>query len=1046
MDITKLALEKSRITFTVLTVLMFAGIMTYLNMPRSEDPGFIVRTALVETVFPGASPGRVEQLVTDKLEKVIQQIPELKDVRSTSKTGLSVIYVDILGEYKKMRPIWDKLRRKINSVKPELPAEVQGPFVNDEFGDVFGTVYTLTGDGIDYRDLKQIAKEVRSELLLQDEVGKVNILGSQDQRIYLDYDNARLAQYGLSPVTLRSILEQTNIVLPGGSVTLPYEKIVMDPSGNFNSVEDIRRTVINIPGNKDVVHLEDLVDIKHGYIDPPEAVFHASGEKGLALAVSLRKGGNIIALGEQVKAVFSRAETVYPVGVEFKPLLFQSKVVADKVNNFALNLVESIGVVMLVVMIFLGLRTGLIVSSLIPVTMVITIFAMSLFNEDLNQMTLASLIIALGMLVDNAIVMSETIMNRMQQGLEPKQAAIDSAAELKIPLLTSSLTTSAAFLPIFLAKSATGEYTSPLFVVVTITLLVSWMVSLTMIPMLCVLFMKVKTVQKNEEEEFNSKGQRFYRSVLLSVVRFPVISLAAVVAIFMVSLQGFNYIPSIFFPDNDRPVFTVELNLPEGSPIQYTEQVVTELEEFLHKNLRAQTSKPNGVTSWGAFIGEGAPKFNLSYNPKASSANYAILVGNATDAETIQKEIVPQVQQHVIEKFPGVLVTAKLLPLGDAPDHPVAIRISGPDTDELFHISEQVKAQLGSLAGPRSIRNDWGTRIKKVGIDVNEVAARLAGVTNQDIAASAQAYLSGFNTTIYRDGDELIPITLRARQAQRLDPAAIGNLSVFSEANGQSVPLSQVATPTIEWQYGEIARRDRMRTVTVQAELVPGYTAVSVTDAMTPWLEEQAKQWPFGFRWEFGGEYETNEIAQNSIAVQLPVAGLIIVLLLVGQFNSIRRASIILLTIPLSIIGVVIGLLLMKLSFGFMSLLGVISLAGIVINNAIVLIDRIRIEIEENGRTPQDAVIMSAQQRLRPIVLTTLTTIGGMLTLVGGGPLWQSMAITIIFGIMFATVLTLGVVPTLYALIFRVKFGKSARKTKTDAADLPGLVPETGAR
>ncbi len=594
MDMTALALDKNRITVTVLMVLCLAGFFTYQNMPRSEDPGFIVRTALIQTVFPGASPERVEQLVTDKLEKVIQQMPELKAVRSTSKTGLSIIYVDIKDQYKQMRPVWDKLRRKVADAKPDMPAEVVGPFVNDEFGDVFDTVYMLTGDGLDFRELKQIAKEVRSELLLQADIAKVDIIGAQEQRIYLEYDNAKLAQFGLSPDQLQAILAATNIVLPGGSLTLPYEKVVMDPSGNFTSIEDIRRTVINLPNRKDVVHLEDVVNVKQGYIDPKQHAFHATGEPGLALAISLRKGGSIINLGQQARDVIEHANTIYPVGVEFEELLYLADVVENKVNNFAVNLLESIGVVMTVVMVFLGLRTGLIVSSLIPVTMVITIFTMSLLNETLNQMTLASLIIALGMLVDNAIVMSETIMIQMQQGKPARQAAIDSAAELRVPLLVSSLTTSAAFLPIFLAKSSTGEYTSALFVVVTITLLISWLVSLTMIPMLCVQFMKVEPVKGNPDDEFNGKGQQFYKAFLLTLVRRPLISLGVIIGIFVLALQGFAYIPNIFFPANDRPVFTVELNLPQGSPIEATEKVVAELESYISKQLMVNDKRQQG--------------------------------------------------------------------------------------------------------------------------------------------------------------------------------------------------------------------------------------------------------------------------------------------------------------------------------------------------------------------------------------------------------------------------------------------------------------------
>ena len=1022
MDITRFAIEKNRITTTVLLIIAIAGIGAYLTMPRAEDPGFIVRTAEVQTYFPGASPERVELLVTDKIEKVIQQMPELRVVRSESSTGASVIYAEINKDLKEMRPIWDKLRRKVADARPQLPETIIGPIVNDEYGDVFGIQYTLTGDGFEQRQLKEVAKQMRNQLLLLPDVAKVELYGLQEDRVFVEYDNARLSEYGLSPVQLGALLEAQNIILPGGDIDLEFEKIVLEPSGNFSSLEDIRRAVITLPDSKVIVRLEDLVSIERGYAEPMIAM-SASGEPAIGIAISLREGGSIIELGRSVAETFDRARQIYPIGIEFDKLLDQDKIVNDKIQSFVGNLYQAIGIVAAVMLVFLGLRTGLIVSSLIPMTMVMTLFVMSLFDIGLDQMSLASLIIALGMLVDNAIVMSESVLVQMERGKSVKDAAIDSAKELKIPLLTSSLTTAAAFLPIALAESETGEYTATLFYVVTITLLASWVMALTLIPMLCVAFLKVsKRPDENSEAEFDGRLYVGYRAALVAFLRRPLVSLGGVLLVFFVSLKGFDYIPAIFFPPNDRPTFTIELETPIGSPIYRTQDIVASVERYLQDNHLADAEKP-GITNWGAYIGSGAPKFNLSYNPKAPQKNYAIMVVNASDTAVIRDTLIPAIERHVTDNYPDVKPTIKPLPLGDEAWPPVAVRVSGSDTDTLFEIADDIKAKLLEIQGTKQVTDDWGPRSKKVVFDIDEARARMAGVSNQDVAISMQTYLTGLQTTTFRERDELIPVVLRSSNEQRHDYSRIGNLGVYSQLTGESVPLSQVAEPRLVWEAAKIKRRDRQRTVAVESLLQPGVTPFEINAELQPWLEEQQATWPFGFTWEFGGEWETSGIAQDSIAQKLPIGALIIVLLLIGQFNSFRRGGIILMTIPLALIGVVLGLLVTGQAFGFMSMLGVISLAGIVINNAIVLIDRFKIEIDDNGLPPDRAIIEACQQRLRPILLTTLTTVGGMIPLwLGGGPLWESMAVTIIFGIVFATALTLGVVPLLYSLFYRVSF------------------------
>ncbi|MDH3768624.1 MAG: efflux RND transporter permease subunit [Gammaproteobacteria bacterium] len=1018
MDITHFAIEKKRITAVALAVIFFAGVNAYNGMSRNEDPGFIIRTAMVQTFFPGASPERMELLVTDKLEKTIQEMPELDSVRSNSRVGISVIYVDIKESYKEMRPIWDKLRRKVDSAVGDLPEGVIGPFVNDEFGDVFGTIISVTGDGFESRELEDIAEEVRNELLLIAEVAKVEIYGAREERIFVEYDNSRLAEFGLSPIELQRILQSRNIVLPGGDFSTPFEKIVLEPSGNYESLDELRRTVINVPGRRDVLRLQDLVNIRRGYEDPPDTLVRTTGEPSLMLAVSLREGGNILDMGHSVRAVIDRARGIYPIGVEFDELQFQADIVDKKIDDFTSNVLQAVTIVVLVMLAFLGLRTGLIVASLIPMTIAAALFVMGVFGIGLDQMSLASLIIALGMLVDNAIVMSESIMVEMEGGKSAKQAAIDSASELRMPLLIASLTTAAAFLPIYLAESTTGEYTAPLFKVVTITLLCSWVIALTFIPLLCVSFLKVQPSQQT----FDTRFYNAYRGLLLAMLHHRWVSLAAVIAIFFIAMQGFQLVPNIFFPPNDRPTFTIEFELPEGSPIERTDEVVRETEQFMLDNLMASEDTP-GIDRWGTFVGSGAPRFILSYNPEPTAPNYALVMATTTDLASMKSKIIPSIERFILDQFPDVNPTVRPLPLGAPAWPPVSIRISGREDDTLFSFVDETKQRLREVPGARQIADNWGVRSKKVIVEIDEARARRAGVSHQDIAVSLQTFLTGLETTEFREDDKLIPIVMRSERSGQVDPHQIGALNVYSQAMGSSVPLSQVAEPRVVWQPARIQRRDRVRTVNVEALTAPGVTAAEVNAAIEPWLVEHSAKLPFGFGWEFGGEAETSGKANASIAAKLPIAGLIILLLLVGQFDSLRRPAIILITIPLGLIGVIFGLLVARSYFGFMTLLGIISLAGIVINNAIVLLDRIRIEIEDTGRDPADAVVHAAQQRLRPILLTTATTAGGMMPLwLGGGPMWEPMAIGIIFGLSFATILTLGVVPVLYSLFFRVSF------------------------
>ncbi len=1036
MNITQLAIEKNRVTAVALLVVAAAGISAFLGLPQSEDPGFLIRVAVVQTIFPGASPERVEQLVTDKLEKVIQEIPELDFVASQSKTGVSIINVNLREDVTELQPIWDKLRRKIEDARPDLPADISGPFVNDEFGDVFGIVVTISGDGFTYAEIKEVADEVRDELLLLEDVAKVEIFGAQEERVFVEYNNARLAEYGLSPIQLQQLLQAQNIIIPGGSITTEFEKIVLEPSGNFESLEGIRRTVLQIPGSSQVVYLEDLAEISRGYIDPPQSIARDRSGGCLALAISMRQGGNIVELGDVVRPTLERLQAFYPIGVEFDWVQFAPDTVADLVDGFVVNLYQSVTIVTLVMLFSLGMRTGLVVATLIPMAMLATLAMMNLFSIGLDQMSIASLIIALGMLVDNAIVMSESIMVSMASGKKPIPAAVESAAELRIPLLTSSLTTAAAFLPIFLAESAVGEYTAPLFKVVTLTLLCSWVLSLTMIPMLCAVFLRV---EPSGDDPYGSRFYRVYRGLLTACLKYRTVSLIVVAMIFALAIKAFGWVPNLFFPPNDRPTFTAEVALPVGTPIERTETVVKELEDFiaeklvvgawpekerlgLWSRLTGKEARPDGVINWATFIGNGGPKFTLGYNPGLQSPEYGILLINTVTRSAVD-EIIPELETFARQGYPDAKVTVRPLSNGPGAGPSVEVRLSGRETDVLFDLVDQVKDKMREIPGTKLIDDDWGARSKKLIVEVDGPRARRAGVSNQDVAISLQTFLEGLETTEYREGDQLIPVTLRSVAKERNNIDQIEALHIYAQATGEAVPLKQIADVEVAWEPAKVKRRDRLRTVVVECWVQPGTTASEVDALLVPWLEEQAAGWAPGYSFEMGGENESSGEANASIGAKLPIAGLIIVMLLVAQFNSLRRPLIILITIPLGVIGVVIGLLLAGSYFGFMTLLGIISLAGIVINNAIVLLDRIRIEIEDNGLTPQLAILESAQKRLRPILLTTCTTVGGMLPLwFGGGAMWEPMAISIIFGLAFATMLTLGVVPILYSLFFRVSF------------------------
>ncbi len=1026
MNLAQFSIDKNRITFMVLITIILMGLFMYSSLSRDSMPPYTVRVASVVSQFPGASPERVEQLVTDKIEKVAQELPELKEVNSTSRSGLSIVNVTLKDEVPpgKMQSVWDRLRRKLNALQG-LPEGVQPSLNDDGIGDVYGIVVGLTSDGFTYTEMKEYAADIKDALIKLPDAAKVEIGGDQDERIFVEFDNTRLKEYGLSASKLQQTISATNILNSGGQINLGDERIILEPTGNFNSVDDIKNTLIAIGNNSaQLVKLGDITNISKGYIDPPSQKVRINGKNAISLHVNLKENANVIALGEEVDKVVNEWQQRLPIGLELTRVSSLDSYIDFKVNDFIVNLMQSIGIVLAVMLIFLGIRTGFVIASLIPIVTIMTLMIMGVINMGLNQVTLAALIMALGMLVDNAIVVAETIMVKLEQGVERKRAAVEAFSELWMPLLISTLTTSAAFLAFYLSPTTMGDIVGPIFVVISIALLSSWIIALTVITMFCYLFLKI-TPKGEKKPSFIDRIinalKRYYKNLILFALGNKWKVIIGIFIAFFISLYGFTKIPFIFFPDSDRNMITIDINLPEGNKIERTQDVVQQIEDYIAQNLQVNNSRTTGIIDWSSYIGEGPESYDLGYSPDEANSNYAHILVN-TSSFNENAKMIAIIDSFGFNTFPNADIKVGALGSGGS-GTPIEIKISGPDPDSLSSIAETVKLKLSRIAYTKNVKDDWGPKSKKFLVEIDQNRAQSAGVSSQDIATSLRTVLDGFQTGEYREDDKSIPILMRSNENQQQTLASLETLNIYAQNSGRSVPLLQVASIIPKWQYSKIKRFDLKRTINISSELREGGNASAITAEITPWLNEQKAKWPLGYDFEFGGDAKQTAENMGPIIGYLPISGFIIVLLLIIQFNSFRKMGMVVLTIPLGIIGVVIGLLTFGEAFGFMPFLGVISLAGIVINNAIVLIDRMEIEQRDLGRSEQDAVIAACLQRFRPILLATFTTVLGLIPLyISGGEMWEGMAISIMVGLLFGTIITLLFIPSLYSALFKVSY------------------------
>lgn len=1024
MNLTKFSIEKNRVILSLLGVAIVMGLVIYQSLSRNSMPPYTVRVASIVTSFPGASPERIEQLVTDKIEKVAQELPELKLVKSTSRTGLSVVQVELRMDVPpdKLQQVWDRLRRKLGAIS-DLPAEAHWQLKDDGIGEVFGIAVGLTSDGYSYAEMRDYADVLRNELIKLEDAAKVEINGEQEERIFIEFDNVKLKSYGITSVGLQNIIKSTNILNSGGEIMVEDERIILEPTGNFNTLDDIRNMLVPLGESGQVLKLEDITTIKRGYIDPPKQIVKINGQKALSLHVSLKDGANIIKLGEDIDALLQKWQQQLPIGLNAFRISSLDYYIDNKISDFVSNLLQSVAIVLAVMFFFLGFRTGFVVASLIPFVTITTLLLMGVIDMGLNQITLAALIMALGMMVDNGIVVAESIMVKMDKGISLKQAAIESGSELFVPLLISTLTTSAAFLSFYLAQSVMGDIMGPLFVVITIALLSSWLISLTIIPLLAVFFLKMKG--KDEKESFVNKIfnilKKRYKALILWSLAWKKSVLVAIVLLFFMSIFGFTKLSFVFFPDSDRNMITIDVNLPEGTRLSATENVVGSIESFMEKELLVNQTREEGILDWSTFIGEGPSSYDLGYNPDEPNSNYAHILVNTTSFE-INGQLIQKLDEYCYAHLPNADVkVARLGSTGGGA--PIEIKVSGRDPDKLSAISTDIKTKLFSIAGTKNIKDDWGPKGKKFIIQIDQTRAQLAGVTNSDIAISLQTVLDGFGTGEFREGDESIPIILRSEENEQQTLESLESLNVYAQNSGKSVPFLQVANVIPQWQYLKIKRLDLSKTVTISSQISEDANTSAIMAMMMPWLDDQKKTWGEDYTYTIGGDAEKTADNMGAVFKFLPLSIFIIVLLLIIQFNSFRKMIMTVATIPLGIIGMVLGLFIFQTPFGFMAFLGVISLAGIVINNAIVLIDRIEIEEKELKRKTQDAIIGACLQRFRPILLATFTTVLGLIPLyLGGGEIWEPMAVTIMIGLLFGTVITLVFIPSFYSVLYKVSY------------------------
>ncbi|EGQ8955214.1 efflux RND transporter permease subunit VmeI [Vibrio parahaemolyticus] len=1007
------------ISWMVSLIFLIGGIAAFFGLGRLEDPAFTIKDAMVVTSYPGATPQQVEEEVTYPLEKAIQQLTYVDEVNSISNRGLSQITVTMKNNYgpDDLPQIWDELRRKVNDLKVTLPPGVNEPQVIDDFGDVYGILLAVTGDGYSYKELLDYVDYLRRELELVDGVSKVSVSGQQQEQVFIEVSMKKLSSIGLSPNTVFNLLSTQNIVSDAGAIRIGDEYIRIQPTGEFQSVDELGDLLITESGAQGLIFLKDVAEVKRGYVEVPSNIINFNGSLALNVGVSFAQGVNVVEVGKAFDRRLAELKYQQPVGVEISEIYSQPKEVDKSVSGFVISLAQAVGIVIIVLLFFMGLRSGLLIGLILLLTVLGTFIFMKYLAIDLQRISLGALVIALGMLVDNAIVVVEGILIGTQKGRTRLQAATDIVTQTKWPLLGATVIAVTAFAPIGLSEDSTGEYCGTLFTVLLISLMLSWFTAISLTPFFADIFFKGQKIKQGEGEEndpYNGIIFVAYKKFLEFCMRRAWLTVLVLIVGLGASVYGFTLVKQSFFPSSTTPIFQLDVWLPEGTDIRATNDKLKELESWL-----AEQEHVDHITT---TAGKGLQRFMLTYAPEKSYAAYGEITTRVDNYEALAP-LMARFRDHLKANYPEINYKLKQIELGPGGGAKIEARIIGSDPTVLRTIAAQVMDIMYADPGATNIRHDWRERTQVLEPQFNESQARRYGITKSDVDDFLSMSFSGMTIGLYRDGTTLMPIVARLPEDERIDIRNIEGMKIWSPAQSEFIPLQQVTMGyDMRWEDPIIVRKNRKRMLTVMADpdILGEETASTLQKRLQPQIE--AIQMPPGYSLEWGGEYESSGDAQESLFTTMPMGYLFMFLITVFLFNSIKEPLIVWLTVPLALIGVTTGLLALNTPFGFMALLGFLSLSGMVLKNGIVLLDQIEIEMK-SGKEAYDAVVDAAVSRVRPVCMAAITTILGMIPLLPD-IFFKPMAVTIMFGLGFATILTLIVVPVLYRLFHKVSVPK----------------------
>jgi multidrug efflux pump subunit AcrB len=1015
------AIEKKVISWMLVLIFGIGGMFAFFSLGQLEDPPFTVKDAKILVRYPGASPQQVEEEVTFPVEQALQQLAALDEVKSTSSTGMSQITASIQNTYggAELQQIWDSVRRKIDDmlVRGELPPGTSAPLIIDDFGDVFGMMFAITGPGYSYGELEDYVDYLRRELILVPGVAKIDVSGTRQRQVFVEISQARLASLGISIGRVYDLLQTQNVVSNAGSIRAGSESVRINPTGEFTDVAQLEQLLISEPGATELIYLGDVADISLGFAEVPSKIMRFAGEEALVLGISFTSGVNVVDIGKAIGARLLDLEFARPVGIDLHEIYNQPAEVEISVAAFLKNLIAAVLIVIVVLLFFMGVRSGVLIGLILFLTCSGTFILMLNKGIELQRISLGALIIALGMLVDNAIVVTEGVLMGMKRGLSKLEAANAIVGQTMWPLLGATVIAVLAFAPIGLSPDATGEFAGSLFWVLLYSLTLSWFTAITLTPFFCDLFFKeeIREAQDaggTQEDAYKGAVFTFYRKLLDLCMRNRVTTVVVLVATLALSIWGFGKVQQSFFPPSTTPIFMVDYWLPQGTDIRATDENIVEIQNALKDDER--------IEFMHAVVGGGMPRFMLTYTPESSYASYAQIlfrIKHPDDVVPMMKEV----DAFLAANYPQAAIKFRRLEIGPSPPAKIEARFIGPDPQVLRGLAVQAKEIFRSDPNATGIRDDWRERSKMIRPVLNEAAARRLGVTKRDLDNALLGSFTGATVGLYRQGTELIPIVARLPDDERLSIDTIRDVQVWSKTFGRYVQIDEVVSELrTVWEDALIQRKDRKRTLSVLADpdVFGTETAAELFARVRPQIE--AIEVPDGYALEWGGEYESSSDAQGALFASLPLGFLLMFLITVLLFNAVRAPLVIWATVPLAIIGVTVGLLVMNKPFGFMALLGLLSLSGMLLKNGIVLLDQINTELAA-GKEPYQAVFDSGVSRVRPVSMAAITTILGMVPLLADA-FFESMAAAIMFGLGFATVLTLIVVPVLYTMLHGIRY------------------------